>query len=490
MNTHVPQTPRAKLLLDDVHGNDSDEDDILDHLPNSGPAPSKLKRTDSTRSYPTFLEAEGLRSLATSPFSELSELGQLTPVRSRSAYIPPAPSSTTSTWKTKLYNARASFWQRNRSVILVGVAQLFGALMNVAARLLETEDGGMHPFRILWVRMGLTAILSCLYMYRTKVPDFPFGPREVRGLLVARGLTGFFGIYGMWYSLMYLPLAEATVITFLAPSVSGYICHVLLHDPFTKKEQIASYLALAGVIFIARPTSLFSSSANDSHATAPSTAVEAGAATNITQTQPPVGDDATPAQRAMAIGVALIGILGASGAYTTIRWIGKRAHPLISVNYFATWCTVVSTVVLIVAPLLDIGQPAIRFALPGSLRQWFLLIFLGICGFVMQFLLTSGLGGEKSNRATAMVYTHMLFAVGFDKWVFGHEMGIMSLIGCSLIVGSALWAVLSKIEPSASSNEADVEARGAEVVEAVPMLAADGNANRQEEETIPLEEVR
>lgn len=53
-------------------------------------------------------------------------------------------------------------------------------------------------------------------------------------------------------------------------------------------------------------------------------------------------------------------------------------------------------------------------------------------------------GATKSNRATAMIYTQMLFAAGFDKWVFGRTMSGWSVVGCGLIVGSALWAVLGK----------------------------------------------
>jgi hypothetical protein len=72
----------------------------------------------------------------------------------------------------------------------VAAAQLFGALMNLAARLLEVESG-MHPLQILFGRMSLTTVLSCLYMWYNKVPDFPLGPKGVRGVLVLRGLSGF-----------------------------------------------------------------------------------------------------------------------------------------------------------------------------------------------------------------------------------------------------------------------------------------------------------
>ena len=279
---------------------------------------------------------------------------------------------------------------------------------------------------------------------------------------------------------MYLPLAEATVITFLAPMLAGYICHILMKDPFTRKEQLASLIALAGVVLIARPTSLFDAAAAPIN---PETHPEAQA--NTTTTTPPhpgAGEDATPAQRLLAILVALLGVLGAAGAYTTIRYIGTRAHALITVTYFSVWSTLVSTAALVLCPLLGIGQAAppiisFRGLLPPTAYEWFLLLSLGVCGFVMQFMMTAGIGGEKSNRATAMVYTHMLFAAGFDKWVFGHEMGVVSLLGCGLIVGSALWAALGK-------KKGEGEARKEGDVEGVPMLDRGG----EEGEEVRLEE--
>lgn len=282
---------------------------------------------------------------------------------------------------------------------------------------------------------------------------------------------------------MYLPLAEATVITFLAPAFTGYICHLILKDPYTKKEQIASFLALAGVILIARPTSFFGGSE------APVSTGPPEALGNVTATVPQMEGESNPSERLMGVGIAMIGVLGASGAYTFIRWIGKRAHPLISVTYFSVWSTVVSITALLLAPALDIGQPAIRFALPASAYQWMLLLSLGLCGFIMQFMLTSGIGGKKSNRAMAMVYTHMLFAAGFDKWIFGNEMGIMSVIGCGLIVGSALWAALSKKDKEEEKHDTEQGIGGVEMEEGVPMLRARrGDLSEDDEEETAQEQ--
>jgi drug/metabolite transporter (DMT)-like permease len=182
-------------------------------------------------------------------------------------------------------------------------------------------------------------------------------------------------------SLLYLPLADATVITFLAPSLACWACSFLINEPFTRMEQIAAYVSLFGVVLIARPVSLFASMRSHSNESVPPSSGEGSFVLSNT-TLPSADrlaadyDAVTPQQRAMAVGIAMLGVLGAAGAFTTIRWIGKRAHPLISVNYFATWCTIVSITAMFT-------MPSVGFLLPRYFKDWCYLAFLGICGFVM-----------------------------------------------------------------------------------------------------------
>ncbi|KAK7181559.1 hypothetical protein DPSP01_008956 [Paraphaeosphaeria sporulosa] len=353
------------------------------------------------------------------------------------------------------------FWVGNLGLILVLVAQLFGTLMNVTTRMLEIEgnDGkGYHPFQILFARMGITVVCSSWYMWWAQTKDFPLGIREVRWLLVARGLFGFFGVFGMYYSLLYLPLADATVITFLAPSLACWACSFLINEPFTRMEQIAAYVSLFGVVLIARPVTLFTSLSRNNDPVPPASGDSDVEFIPTNGTEPTRGfgssyDNVTPAQRASAVGIAMLGVIGAAGAYTTIRWIGRRAHPLISVNYFATWCTLVSIVMMTVLP--DVG-----FLLPQSWIDFAYLIFLGVCGFIMQFLLAAGLQYEKSSRATNMVYVQMLFALSFDKLVFGTTPSALSIVGSSLILGSAIYVATHKGASKKDERGSGEEERG------------------------------
>jgi drug/metabolite transporter (DMT)-like permease len=282
-------------------------------------------------------------------------------------------------------------------------------------------------------------------------------------------------------SLMYLPLSDATVITFLSPVIAGYGCHLLIGEPFTRTEQIASYVSLFGVILISRPTSFHSGGVD------PTISPPLPGPSNTTSN----GYDfpvPTSQQRLGAIAVAMLGVCGTAVALTVIRWIGKRAHPILSVTYFAVWCAFVSTVVLATASHLPapFTSPHLHFALPASPRQWAMLFFLGTCGFIMQFLMTAGLAHEKSNRATNMVYTSMLFALLWDRWVFGTVPGMWSLLGSGLILGSAIYVAVQKVAGHRNRISGDVEAAIRAEEESVMLGDVDGLG---EFEGVPLIEI-
>lgn len=130
-------------------------------------------------------------------------------------------------WK----NLRRAFWMRNRGSVLVVIAMFFGALMSLTTRLLETKDsdgGGMHPFQvslcrgaihawdllmrhleqILFARMGITSILCLIYMLYHNIA--PLGIKEIRWLLVLRGISGFGGVLGL-YCKQWVPLGSRKI---------------------------------------------------------------------------------------------------------------------------------------------------------------------------------------------------------------------------------------------------------------------------------------
>ncbi|KAK9370642.1 hypothetical protein V1509DRAFT_616381 [Lipomyces kononenkoae] len=324
--------------------------------------------------------------------------------------IPITPRSRFGMMFARVKAVAKTWYDANIGLLLFAMGQLFSSSMNLFARILETtSDPPLQAMQIVFARMSITMVACTLYMWMNGVQNAPLGPKEVRPLLVLRGLTGFFGLFGMYYSLTYLSLSDATVISFLSPTVAGFACSIFLKEKFGRVDKIAGFISFFGVILIAQPTK--SLTAGDS--------------------------TVTTGQRLGAVAVALLGVLGAAGAFTTIRCIGQRAHPLISVNYFAIMCTIVSSIALTLSP----GS---HFALPQAMWQWALLLAIGICGFCYQFLLTAGLQREKAGRAGNMLYLQMFLAFLFEKLVWNETPQWMEIAGSGIILGSAVWVALSK----------------------------------------------
>ncbi|CAG1969240.1 unnamed protein product [Fusarium graminearum] len=352
--------------------------------------------------------------------------------------VSPSPSATSFTSSVETSGSDfTSSWEKlqdvysqNIGLFYVLLAQLFASIMSMTTRLLATGfETKFHALQIIFVRMLATALIGSFYMWREKVPDFPLGPRNVRGLLVLRGMAGSVGLFGLYYSLSYLDVSDATVITFLVPTLTAFIAWVALREPFTLNEALAGLIAFTGVLFVARPAFLFPH--NDSFLTGSSSDNESAAKGILSAVK------ATPHERTIAICCSIFGSIAAATAYSTIRVIGKRAHSLVSVNYFAVLATISSFLIITI-------HPDLQFEIPKSLAEWAILLSIGVSGFLFQVLLTEGLQREKAGRATNLIYVQLVYAVIIDRVIWGTVPPPASFIGSALIIGSAIWVALQK----------------------------------------------
>lgn len=218
----------------------------------------------------------------------------------------------------------------------------------------------------------------------------------------------------------------------MIPTMTALVCFVWLREPFAWREGVCSIIAFTGVLFVARPPWLFPASTENS-----------------------VPDGKTPEvpgsahQRSLAILIAILGTIGASTAYATIRVIGSRSHSLISVNYFAAIATIGSTFIILV-------HPDLHFVMPRTLGQWGLISIIGLFGFLLQFLLTEGLQREKAGRATNLTYLQLVFALIVDRVIWGTTPPLESLVGAALIIGAAIWVTLQRNAVSSKQKKVEV----------------------------------
>ncbi|KAH9939623.1 EamA-like transporter family-domain-containing protein [Epithele typhae] len=358
---------------------------------------------------------------------------------------------------TSLWRALREFVKANYGLSLVASAQIFFALMNVGVKTLNTLDPPVPPIELVFVRMAVTWACCLLYMYCMGIADPFLGPKGVRLLLVQRGIFGFIGLFSLYYSLQYLSLSDATVLQFLSPMFTALASAIFLREHFSVRNALAGLASLIGVVLIARPAFLFG---------------------NIDSTIPTIpgeGDapEVSPAQRLLAVGLALIGALGAAGAYTTIRYIGSRAHTLHNMVAFSSLCVILTTFVMLVTQ-----TPVV---VPLRWDWLAILLFIGLAGFVAQTLLTMGLQREAAGRGTIAVYGQIVFATAFEFAFFHTVPPPLSIVGTVIIIGSALYVALSK--KSTHAIKGTVTSRDDPAVE-------DGLLANHEEESGDIDDTR
>lgn len=327
--------------------------------------------------------------------------------------------STIAQYKARLHTFYYESIAPNIGLLFIVLSQFFNSIMVTTTKLLETDPDQtgppIHPFQILFVRMIITFAGCFTYLKFYKKEEQIWGPPSLRFWLVLRGLTGFVGVFSMYYSLLYLSVSEATVITFLVPSVTGFLAWVILRERWSLIEAGGALISLVGVMLIARPSFIFGSAGAD-----------AGE-----------GADVDSANRLKATPMALFGVCGASGVYIVIRFIGKRVHSLVMVQYFAGITVLISLAGTILVP-------GLGFRVPQSGRQWFLFFALGISGFFMQFLLTEGIQREKASRASMMLYSQMVYALIWEVTIWHHLPSFWSWLGIFIILTAAFVVVTHK----------------------------------------------
>ncbi|SMN22055.1 similar to Saccharomyces cerevisiae YMR253C Putative protein of unknown function [Maudiozyma saulgeensis] len=328
----------------------------------------------------------------------------------------------------------------NTGIILLIIAQFFNSLMVVSTKILETNpDAETHikPLQILLVRMLITWVGTLIYMQCNKdtVKYAPFGDPAVRKYLVLRGSCGFFGVFGMYFALMYLSISDAVLITFLSPTLTILLAWVVLREKINRWEVLGSIVSFIGVVLIIRPPFLFGTNINGS-----------SDGSSVVETS-------NPKERLIATMVALWGALCGSAVYIIIRFIGKRAHAIINVSYFSLTTLIISTVGVVFIP-------SMHFQIPHSKLEWLLFTNLGICGFIFQLMLTLGIQKERAGRGSLVGYTQLIYSIFWDVSLYHHWPPIWSWAGMVIIIGSTIFVLKFK-SPSDDDGDCDLSTSAA-----------------------------
>jgi drug/metabolite transporter (DMT)-like permease len=265
---------------------------------------------------------------------------------------------------------------------------IMGMLVKLGGRRLPSQE-------LVLVRAVITLALSWWAMHRARLP--------VRGrypvALLLRGGLGCAGLTCFYWSLLHLPLAEATLVQYSNPIWVTLMAALLLGEHVGAREAACLVVSLVGVALVVRGPALATGGA------------AAGAA-------------AIPTSAAL---IALLGSMCSAGAYVAIRRMGTDEDPQRVTLYLP----------LVTVPV------TLPFALRGwvwpTAAEWVVLLGMGIATQLAQVCLTRGLQRERAARATAVGYLQVVFAAAWGWLVFGERPGVWSAVGAGTIVASTLW---------------------------------------------------
>ena len=127
------------------------------------------------------------------------------------------------------------------------ISALAFALM--AALVKEAGQLGIPLLQIIFVRALISVALSLIDIARAGV--HPLGHRRM--LLFARGLSGFLALTGVFYALIHLTMAQATVLQYLHPVFTALLAFLFLAERPTTATLACIALSLLGLAGIVSP---------------------------------------------------------------------------------------------------------------------------------------------------------------------------------------------------------------------------------------------
>lgn len=265
------------------------------------------------------------------------------------------------------------------------------ALMSACVKLVSTY--GIPVLEIIAARALVSLCISYVDVKRKKLSVWGHN----RPLLIARGTVGAFALICVYYAVITLPLADATLIQYMYPAFTAIIALIFLKEKIHLSTILCIILSILGLYVLVQP-------ALDPHTALPQ----------------------------LSVVIAAFGALGSAIAYVLVRKLSHSEDSSVIIFYFP----------LIALPV-SVLLPGESFVLP-SMEALGLLILVGIFTQLGQVGLTRAMQTDTASKATAYSYVQVVFAVILGWIFFAETPSIWSWIGGSLIMTGALINALWK----------------------------------------------
>jgi len=277
--------------------------------------------------------------------------------------------------------------------ILFLVTSAFGfALMGMFVLLADFHGGHISAIQKSFFRnIVALALAAALFIGRRRKADRSSSRISAKAwtLLLARSVFGTVGIFGNFYALSNMPVADALMLNKLAPFFTVLFSWLFIRERITLRQALCLAGAFAGATLVVKP-----------------------------------GFGAAALMPALC-GVA--GGVGAGAAYTCLRELGlMKVNGAFIVLFFSAFSTLSAVPFL----LFDFH--------PMTLAQTLILVGAGAAAALGQFSVTAAYRFAEARRIAAWDYTNILFGAILGFLAFGQVPDAWSILGFVLILVMAL----------------------------------------------------
>ena len=213
------------------------------------------------------------------------------------------------------------------------------------------------------------------------------------GLHLLRAATGTACWYALFFAIMQIPLANATLLTYSAPLWMPLIAWMVTRQRVSTPTWVGAVIGFAGVVLVLQPQA-----------------------------------------RSFSAGelAALAGALLLAVAMMSVRWLGAT-EPITRVLFYYF---LLSTVMSIPIAALD-WQP-----FPAQAWGW--LIGIGFAQLFSQVLIVLAYRHASAERVGPFIYSVIVFTALIDWIVWGHAPTLITCVGIVLVIGGGLVAVRAR----------------------------------------------
>ena len=266
------------------------------------------------------------------------------------------------------------------------------ALMGMFVKLSSAR--GIPVLEIVAARSLVSAVISFLDVKRKGIALF--GQRK--GLLLARGGVGALALFCVYYALVSMPFAEATMLQYLHPMFTAMLAVLFLKERLHFSTLLCLLFSFIGVIIIVQPNAIFGAPV-------------------------PYGTHyGMGSESSWAVIAAVAGAFGSAVAYVLVRKLSATEDSSVIIFYFPIMAFPLS--------LLLLGDD---FVMPEGIT-WLLLLCVGVSTQIGQVGLTKAMQTETASRATSFSYLQVVFAVVLGWLVFSEIPRASTLVGGALII--------------------------------------------------------